>query len=291
LAHHEDAQGNWDDAMKYYSQSKERYWQTGNMRKWGDPMCMIIVLYHKKGEFKQSLKLAERVLQVGEESGDAQLRGWGLQSQGSNFLRLGLLDEAADCLQKAIDLLWDIPDYLVAGLAKKDLGRCYLQQGDIDRGTELVEESCRILAEHGVHSHFDADFYNAMAEAYLKKAEVIGNNSPDILKKAKSALRRSQKYSRRFKGRIPVALRLAGSYKFLRGNVAAAKKCWQESLEAAEKLGALYEIGATCLEFGRKCEDLNYIERAREIFQKTGAVIDLKAAEEEYQVVAAKVTQ
>ena len=155
-----------------------------------------------------------------------------------------------------------------------------------------MEESCRILAEHGVHTHFDADFYNARTEAYLKKAEVTWNNSADVLKKAKSALKISQKYSRRFRGRMPVALRLAGSYKFLRGNVAAARKCWQESLEAAEKLGAYYEVGATCLEFGRKCGDLNYLERSKEIFQKTGAVIDLKVAERECRDVAvAKITQ
>ena len=291
LGHHEDAQGNWDDAMKYYIQSKDRYWQAGNMRKWGDPMCMIVVLYHKKGEFKKSLELAEQVLQVGEESGDAQLCGWGLQNKGLNLLSMGLPDEAAVCLQRAITLLWDIPDYLVAGLAKKDLGRCYLQQGEIDRGTALVEESCRILAEYDVHTHFDADFYNARTEAYLKKAEVAGNHNADFLKKAKFALKMSRKYSRRFKGRMPVALRLTGSYKFLKGNVAAAQKCWQESLETAEKLGAHYEIGATCLEFGRKCGDLNHLERAREIFQKTGSVIDFEAAERECRVVSTKNTQ
>ena len=212
-------------------------------------------------------------------------------NKGLNLLSMGLLDEAVTCFQRAITLLWEIPDYLVAGVAKKDLGLCYLQQGEIDKAIVLVEESCRILTEYGVHTHFDADFYNARTAAYLQKAEVAGNDRTAVLKKAKFALKMSRKYSRRFKGRMPVALRLAGSYKFLRGNVAAAQKCWRESLETAEKLGAYYEIGATCLEFGRKCEDLSSIERAREIFQKSGAVMDLEAANRAYRAVSAKINQ
>ena len=38
-------------------------------------------------------------------------------------------------------------------------------------------------------------------------------------------------------------------------------------IEAAEKAGAHYEIGATYLEFGRRCGDVNHLEKARDIFE------------------------
>jgi len=280
LGLHEDTLGNWDQAIKYYQQSRDKYWQVGNMIKWGEPMMQIANLYHKKGEFNKSFEFTKQVVQMGEESGDIQLCGWGSHGQGLNLLYLGLLDGAAICLQKAIDLLWDIPDYLVVGLAKKDLGRCYLRRGKIDAGTALIEEGCQILTEYCVNNYFDADFYNSLAEARLRKAEAAGTaGNADALKTAKSALKLSQKYSKRFKGGLPVALRLEGIYAFLEGNVSKAQKYWQRSLDAAEKMGARYELGATYLEFGKRCGKRNYLEQARDIFRETGASFDLEIVE------------
>lgn len=280
LAHHEECQGNWDKAIKFYQQSVDKYWQSGNMQRWGEPIMQITLLYNDKGEFKKSSDLAKRVVIVGEESGDAQLCGWGTHAQGLNLLYMGSLNEAAMYLQKAIDLLWDIPDYLVAGLAKKDLGRCYLRQGKVKEGTSLIEESCDLINKYSIRSHFDANFYNALAEAYLRQAEEMGNNeNTSTLKSAKSTLKRSLKYSKRFKGQLPVALRLQGTYKFLKGYVSAAQKCWQRSIEAAEKIGARYELGATYLEFGKRCGKINYLEQSRDIFKETGADIDLEIVE------------
>jgi tetratricopeptide (TPR) repeat protein len=275
LGHHEDTLGNWDSAIRYYQQSGNQYWQVGNVRRWGDPEALTAILLSKQGKFAESFAAAQEITRVGEESGDMQLSGWGAQIQGLNLLYMGLLDGAVICMQKAIDLLWEIPDYLVVGLAKKDLGRCCLRQGKLEKGIALVEESCQILAEYKVNTHHDADFYNGLAEAYLWRVDAVGDDNAAALKSAGPAVRRALKYSKRFKGRLPVAWRLEGLYQYFKGKVPAAKKCWQKSIDAAEKTGARYELGATYLEFGRRCGERSYLEQARDIFRETGADFDL----------------
>jgi len=77
-----------------------------------------------------------------------------------------------------------------------------------------------------------------------------------------------------------------GTCERLSGNRTEAEKYFQQSLEAAQKLGARYELGHTYYEAGRWLRQdndqrgLKYLEKARDIFAEIGADFDLGLVEE-----------
>ena len=74
----------------------------------------------------------------------------------------------------------------------------------------------------------------------------------DLLKKAKSSCRAALKQGKAFRPGMPEAMRLQGTYEWLRGRSAAALKWWQRSLALADEMGHGYDVGVTNLEMGQR---------------------------------------
>ncbi|MEW6162021.1 MAG: hypothetical protein AB1606_01685 [Nitrospirota bacterium] len=73
---------------------------------------------------------------------------------------------------------------------------------------------------------------------------------------------------------------MRGTYEWANGRPAAAKKWWQRSLLAAEKLGACCDLGMTYLEMGKRTGDPLFLKRAETIFDKIGDRLNLAQAQE-----------
>ncbi|MGE5139006.1 MAG: hypothetical protein ACM3JD_06085, partial [Rudaea sp.] len=100
------------------------------------------------------------------------------------------------------------------------------------------------------------------------------------LRDAKNACVEALRYSNVSRPGMPEAMRLQGTYEWLRGGHQAACKWWRRSLALAEKQGQRYDEGMTHLEIGKRRNDCEHLERAIGIFSEIGAEFDLARARE-----------
>ncbi|MGM0531725.1 MAG: adenylate/guanylate cyclase domain-containing protein [Bacteroidota bacterium] len=269
---HEDFAGHWDRAVQEYCKAAELFWKAGDMRRWGDPVICTAFLLNYKGQFEQSLKLALRLTEVGEQCGDRQLMGWGMQGQGLSNFHTGNVDEALTLFEKAVELLESAADHYSCGITNKDLAKCCLQIGDRERGLKILNATHKRFIELRLTGHFVAFLHNALAEAYLETAEQAdGFNNASQARQILMACKAAVKESKRFCWALPEAYRLRGTCFWLRGKRRSALKYWYYSLEKAKHLGAAHEFRMTCSEMvkqtGDDCIDLAGSEEILEAMQ------------------------
>ena len=126
------------------------------------------------------------------------------------------------------------------------------------------------------------NFYRlGMAETYLHKAEQSsGSEEGKWLKKAGFASRAALRHSKPYPGQIVEAMRMKGTYEWLRGKQVAGQKWWQRSVKAAEELGMCYDMGLAYLEMGKRLGERELLEKAEAIFLNIGAKWDLSQVQE-----------
>ncbi len=273
---HEDVLGKWEAAIEDCQKAAEAFWIAGNLRGWGAANSLRAELLHFKGNFTQSFEIFQNTAQVGQEGADHQIWGWGLWGLGLNLVFSGTFGEAEERLQKSIELHMTIPDYQGMIDAKRDLARCYLCQGKLKQALEVLEKGEQVVAEQGLKGPPITRLHNVLAEAYLANAEKSeGLEKIEIIKKAKRACWRALKEAKVYRGALPHAYRVQGSYEWGNGRFAVARKWWQRSLFSAEKLGARHDLGMTYLEMGKRTGDPHLLKRAETIFDEIGAKLDL----------------
>jgi hypothetical protein len=87
------------------------------------------------------------------------------------------------------------------------------------------------------------------------------------------------------------ALRLQGTYEWLRGRPKKARTWWEKSRATAAKLGAHYEGALTELEVGRRLGDQAILVKAAAEFEAMGAEYDSESALSLVQQVGAATTR
>jgi hypothetical protein len=69
-------------------------------------------------------------------------------------------------------------------------------------------------------------------------------------------------------------IRAQGTYAWLQGKPARAKKWWRKSLRTAEAQGTRWDLGMTHCEMGRRLGDVAHLEQAVTILTDLGATVD-----------------
>jgi tetratricopeptide (TPR) repeat protein len=189
---------------------------------------------------------------------------------------LGRIEEAIANLKRAIDLALEVPDYAYHLRAGTYLADCYLLLGDFERSLAVLEECDLIGPKHNVIGPIYSFLINGLAKTYLFAAEQnTGQARTEWLKKARSGCKRALKFSKAFKYCRVEAMLHQGTYEWLNGKPASARKCWELSLSIAEEIGMRYRLGMTHLEMGRRLKDNEHLEQAEKIFSEIGADFDL----------------
>lgn len=145
-----------------------------------------------------------------------------------------------------------------------------------------LEASLRFKEENRVvEQHVNAALRNGLAEAYLLAAEQSDNTARvDWLRKARRACRDALKQGKTHRPGSPEAMRLRGTYEWLRGKPAAARNWWQRSLALAQEIGQPYDLRVTHPDMGRRLGERAHLERAEAILAEIGAEWDLARARE-----------
>jgi len=272
--------GEWDTVMELSQQAAQKYWDIGDLHRWGFPVFQTSLAWAYRGALSRALLHCQNLVRLGEEGADAQVQCWGLSMQGFVQQRLGQFEEAIAALQQAAELARTVPDYAFCISANADIGRCYLRQGRLTQALAALEVSRGYYAKNlGGDSY--ASLRNGLAEAYLIATEQRDKTErADWLKKAGGACREALKQEKEFRPGLPEAMRLQGTYEWLRDKPAPAWKWWQRSLSLSEEMGQCYDVGMTHLEMGQRLGERAHLERAEAIFAEIGAQFDLARVQE-----------
>ena len=280
--YHEWNQGNWDAAVEIGRRGAESCLEAGNLDAWGNGVRAVIFSLAYKGDFAEALRLSEELIRVAEEGDARHLLCWGLQEQGRIHRLRGHWDEARSALQRSAALAATIPDHRTHMEAYGQLGQLYLEEGNLVQAFASLRESQRLHTDYNIFSPItSAPLRNGLAQAHLVAAERgDGKERDNWLRKAKGACRAALKNGKAFRGALPEAMRLQGTYEWLRGKRAAARKWWQRSINLAEELGQPYDLGMAHLEMGRRLGDTSHLALAEALFAEIGAEWDLAQAQE-----------
>ncbi len=277
LGYHFNFQGKWEDALASYKTSAGQFKRVGHLKKWGNAKIMMAMVLRYQGKFLQSNEICQKIAQIGLESGDHQLRGHGLAGIGSNQIFTGPLDEAILNLKKSIKLLKSIPDYYALGESYTDLARCYLAEGDLKKAYSILKENEKMIVKKGLHGFVVSQFYNALAETYLRLFEKSIEVSEKItMGKVKKYICKTIKYGKTFKCGLPKAFRLNALFFWLKKDFNKAHKFWQKGIDLCQELGCRNEAGLIYSDMGQRLQEIKYLKKSRDIFVETGATLDLK---------------
>jgi tetratricopeptide (TPR) repeat protein len=196
---------------------------------------------------------------------------------------MGGFAEAIIDLKKVIELAEAVPDHRFRAMAGGDLGKCYLRQGDLGQALAILEENEHYRARYKMKRPFPI-LRNGLVGAYLLAAEQSGKNERENwLKKAGRSCREALREGKKYRIGLAEAMRLKGTYEWLKGKPVVAQKWWQQSLAVAEEIGMRHELGLTYLEMGQRLKDRAHLEKAESIFAEIGAEWDLAKVQEALQ--------
>ena len=276
--HVRHAEGNNAAALKHFQRSAGAYLDAGELRLFGGVTTHIAWVRRQQGQISPSLEHSHEVMRVGQEIQHPQVLGWGLVERGRTLLHLGKLEEAAGDLQEAMTLFKEIPDWRWIVISNGALAQCLLRLNRTADAFAVLDEGARIITEHGLRGWHRTAHRLALAEALLRTAQKEDRERAAWRRRISRACRAALQQARVDREAAPSAYRLQGTWAWLSGDRSAAELWWQRSLRAAGDLGALSEVGLTCLEMGRQMHSRQYLEQAEKIFAQTGARGDLAEA-------------
>jgi tetratricopeptide (TPR) repeat protein len=221
------------------------------------------------------------MIKIGVESGDRQLKGWGLGAKAVFDLRMGHLDEAVEKLLEAKILLESIPDYYALVVTQIDLMHCYVYKKQFNDAYASIKRAEDLILQKNLKGFVLSLFKNAVCDFYLRAREKGVQIDEEItLRKIKKQIVQTIGLGRKYKCGLSGAYRVTGNYYRLKGQLNKARRYWEKGLEISQDLGARYEEGLIWFEMGRHFDDMNHLNKAKNIFQEINSKYELSILNE-----------
>jgi class 3 adenylate cyclase/tetratricopeptide (TPR) repeat protein len=264
--------GKWDAATDYFARGAILFRQVGDLRQWGSVTWGTILLLCYQGKLANAIDYTRDLLRSSEVSGDAVNLRWSRLSEGMTFQRVGRLPEAEVSLETAIEHGLAAADWQLWVRATAELVDVRLQQGRIDEANSLITAAVSTVARRGLMGHHATSVHNMAAATLLASLEKsqIGDVGRRQRRDAWRACRLALRGGRVFRGSLPHALRLRGTYAWLAHDPSSAEGWWNRSLAVSEELGAAYDTSLTYIEIGRR------LGRAAELARGEAMLVDMR---------------
>jgi class 3 adenylate cyclase len=272
LAHHQRFQhAAYGEALDNYGRAAAECRSAGDIRSWMGATLTLSEVTAVQGRLDLSRGYGHRLLEVGEDAGDAQVRAWGHHAVGRTLQLAGDDEEARHHLELGCTLSAEVPDYQALVVARGNLGLVMLAQGEFEHALDLLEETRRLADERHLRTFASTDLLKALAVATLHAASVTSAGRRELrrARQACDALGRQQRLDR---GAEPAALRLQGTYRWLQGDERRAAALWRRSAAAAKRLGQPYELAWTQVESGRRLGDGDLVDTASTALRQMAAL-------------------
>jgi len=265
-------------------------------------------IFWTKGEYDKALELYQKYLRISEELGDRQGIGKASNNLGTVYSDKGEYDKAIELFRKYLRISEEIGDKRGIGIASFHLGGLFLELGELKKAEEHLLVAKKVLTEIG-DKFFLIDAFTEIAELKIKQNFII-----EALKYADNAFKLAQELgSKHDKARallMQARIFYQGLLRGIKGDrglsgVGAdtrwhiADMKFKEAIKIFEELKQPFEIAKAYYYYGEmlKSETLKqvqgdsgrkggkkkaneYLQKAREIFEKIGAKGWLKRVNE-----------
>jgi tetratricopeptide (TPR) repeat protein len=300
--------GEWGQALEYYERSLTISEELGDKQVISKALNNIGVVYHDRGEWGRALEYFEKNLTISEELGDKQGISATLNNIGVVYYNRGEWGRALEYYEKNLTISKELGDKQVISTTLNNIGEINIKNGDLYEAKINLEKSLDIAEELAPISTVDVlvnqselwrldDRYNLAFETLenaLQIATDVGATSKEIDILEKLADTHMSKYiadkeeedlssSEEFyknalelarSPKMPlqeaIAIRGIGIVQAKKGDITASKKSFKESIETMRRLGAIFELQKTYLEYARALYENNDIVEA-EIAAKSAA--------------------
>jgi class 3 adenylate cyclase/tetratricopeptide (TPR) repeat protein len=268
LAVHHVSLAQWDEAIAHSVAAELQYRSTGDIRYRGNAQYLAAVASAFRGDCVNALRWCAEMVELGREGADPQLRCWGLSTRGHVLRLMARFDEAIEALTEAAELSEVIPDHVMFMWSRAELGRCYLGLQRVGEALEALKVAESFFMEHANIRLIWVSLRNAIASCCLATAEQDGGHRPELLQKAGKACRDAMKNAQVYRGLLPEALKLYGTYWWFSGKQRKAKRHWLRSRKLAERLGQRIDLAMVLRELGMRTQDHKLVKQAETMLSK-----------------------
>jgi tetratricopeptide (TPR) repeat protein len=243
--------------------------------------ALAMVLCYQ-GKLSEALDRVHEMAPIGEEGNIRLVQCFRGESMGNTLIHMGRYGEVEPYLKESIQLAESIPSPANIIFSGGLLGRCYLYQGKFTSALETLHATQKTYQEFNPRRRYRLPFVNSLAEMYLFAAE-----NPEIapehvrsewLAMARDACRDAMKVARACRMGLPEAMRLQGTYEWLRGRRRAAERWWRRGLSFAVQNGICYDEAMIRLEMGCRQGEREHLEKAAALFEEMGSEYNLGRA-------------
>jgi class 3 adenylate cyclase/tetratricopeptide (TPR) repeat protein len=286
--------GKWEDVRRRVEEAKAICEQLGDYRQWGDATAMLGESAFIAGDTAYSMNVQKLLLEDARRRHSPLHQCWGLLGVAVNNIRWGRAGDALPMLEEGLRILEETPNLASAIEMHGQIALAYLRLSQVEKALTHVEKVFQ-LGEKISPTVYSMDIgFAGVADVCF---ELWEKALQDPTQKAEADQRklfaeRAVKLLNAFQKVFPIGRPLTplyqGWYHWLTGRPDAAVKFLHKGLEAALKFNMPYEEGLIRLklasyEQGNLEARKRNLWRAMEIFEKMGALNELRLAREEAQ--------
>ncbi len=280
----------WREAEAWAEQGRALASTARDLRQFEQSCLMLTNALYHQGGFLRGVELSHEIEHSARGRNAAQSLYWGPMMRGRSFVRLGRTAEAIRELERIL------PWYEAHAYAGEKtmlygaLALALIHGGERERALELAAKSLTLMRSMKPVNALMSVGIGMIAEVYLAEWERALAGPSAMARELERAAAVSCKTLRAFARLFPVvepfSLLCDGQQAFLSGRREAALRAWQRSAERAVELAMPYEEGRARLELGRHLASeaparQALLLRARDIFQRLEAAVDLARTESE----------
>jgi len=286
--------GKWDDVRKRVEEAKAICEQLGDYRQWGDATAMLGESAFIAGETSYAMNIQRILLEDARRRRNPLHQCWGLLGVAVNSIRWGKAADALPMLEEALRILEETPNLASSIETNGQMALAHLRLGQEEKALAHAERVLN-LSEKLSPTVYSMDIgFSGVADVYFElweraqQAPAQNADSEKLKRLAERAIKLLVAFQKVFPIGQAVTPIYQGWYAWLTERPEEAVKFWRRGLEAALKFNMAYEEGLIRLKLatysqGNLDARKRNLWRALEIFEKMGALNELRLAQEQAQ--------
>jgi len=240
------AVGRYGDAARALTEAAAGYRMAGDLEPWAAVMAYLNSILVMQGLLSRALPIGDELESVGRAANDKRMQAFGPHCRAHVLSWAGRTDESRGEFQRALTSYGLIPDHHSALIALGEFANVLLRIGELDGARRLVDEGEQLARDHALRGWWLTPLLTAKAGVLLGAAEVSPQaQQRSLLAEAERTCSRLKSQGRLHAEARPGAYRQVGTLYWLRSEPARASAAWSESLQLADRFGAVSDAFET----------------------------------------------
>jgi predicted ATPase len=262
------------------------YEQLGNLPGAGAAHNNLASAFFDLGDWTQAVGHYRQALQIATQIGNVHERGLIANNLGEVHRYRGDLEQAQTHYETSLQIWRSLGSLYGQAFLLMNLAAVALKRQEWLKAIEQLERSQRLCKRIDAED-FAAEAYRYLAEAHLGRGQDPGQRGHDQISRADEYARQSVRLAERQEMKLEegATRRVLGRIHRTRGELQAAERELERSLETLESLDSQYQIGQTLVDLAMLYQEQDRplafqqsIDRAIALFEHLGARLDLERA-------------